>query len=127
MTTQNDEPDILEMFRYSNKYNTYKPGDVIFDKGSPGGIMYIVLEGEIEIYVEGHPVGKLFEGQILGEMALIESSARSATAVSATDSKLVPIDRDTFLFIVKEEPLFALFVMKDLSHKIRVLNQRLTN
>lgn len=121
------EIDILEMFRFSKKFETYKPGETIFDKGSDGGIMYIIIEGEIEIQVDGVVVGKLFEGQILGEMALVQNEPRSATAVAVTDTKIVPIDRDAFLYIVKQEPLFALFVMKDLSHKIRVLNQRLTN
>lgn len=122
-----NEIDFLEMFRYSKKYDTYSPGDTIFKKGSIGGIMYIILEGEIEIYVDGSVVGKLFEGQILGEMSLVENEPRSATAIAKTETKIVPIDRETFLIIVKEEPLFALFVIKDLSHKIRILNQRITN
>ncbi len=121
------ELDILEMFRFSKRYETYSQGEIIFEKGSDGGIMYIILEGEIEIKVNGAVVGKLFEGQILGEMALVEDQPRSATAIAATDTKVVPINREAFLLIVKEEPLFALFVMKDLSHKIRVLNQKLTN
>ncbi|HSG31482.1 MAG TPA: cyclic nucleotide-binding domain-containing protein [Thermodesulfobacteriota bacterium] len=123
----NKEVDILEMFKLSNRYDVFEPGDIIFDKGSDGGIMFIILEGEIEIQVDGFAVGKLFEGQILGEMALVEDQPRSATAIAITHTKIVPINRETFLLIVKEEPLFALFVMKDLSHKIRVLNQRLTN
>jgi len=122
-----NEIDFLEMFRYSKKYDTYLPGDTIFKKGSMGGTMYIILEGEIEIYVDGSVVGKLFEGQVLGEMALVENEPRSATAIAKTESKIVPIDREAFLYIVKEEPLFALFVIKDLSHKIRILNQRITN
>ena len=122
-----NEIDFLEMFRYSKKYDTYSPGDTIFKKGSMGGTMYIILEGEIEIYVDGSVVGKLFEGQVLGEMALVENEPRSATAIAKTESKIVPIDREAFLYIVKEEPFFALFVIKDLSHKIRILNQRITN
>ena len=122
-----NEIDFLEMFRYSKKYDTYLPGDTIFKKGSMGGIMYIILEGEIEIYVDGSVVGKLFDGQVLGEMELVEDEPRSATAIAKTETKIVPIDRETFLFIIKEEPLFALFVIKDLSHKIRILNQRITN
>jgi CRP-like cAMP-binding protein len=121
-----NEVDILEMFRYSKKYDTYSAGETIFEKGSSGQIMYIILEGEIEINVDGSVVGTLTEGQILGEMALVEKRPRSATAISKTDSKIVPIDRETFLYIVKEEPLFALFIMQDLSHKIRDLNERLT-
>ena len=122
-----NEVVILEIFRFSNKCETYCVDETIFEKGASGGIMYIILEGEIGIFIDDYQVGTLFEGQILGEMALVEESPRSAKAISKTESKLVPIDRQTFLYIVKEEPLFALFVMKDLSHKIRVLNQRLTN
>jgi len=102
-----NEIDFLEMFRYSKKYDTYLPGDTIFKKGSIGGTMYIILEGEIEIYVDGSVVGKLFEGQILGEMSLVENEPRSATAIAKTETKIVPIDRKTFLLIIKEEPLFC--------------------
>jgi len=123
---ERDEVDVLEMFRYSKKFKTYSPGEIIFEKGSRGETMYIILEGEIEIYIDGNLVGKLGEGQILGEMALVEERPRNATAVSKADSKVVPIDKEAFLYIVKEEPYFAFYVMKDLSHKIRDLNQRLT-
>ena len=52
-------------------------------------------------------------------MALVQKRPRSATAVAKTECRVVPIDKNSFLYIVKENPSFALFIMKDLSSKVR--------
>ncbi len=118
--------DIIELFKHSKITKSYTPGDVIFEQGSSGETMYIVLEGVVQVTVNGKEVAELKAGHILGEMSIVEKRPRSASAISKTDSKLVPIDKESFLYIVKENPQFALFIMKDLSHKIRELNQLLT-
>ena len=117
--------DIIELFKHSKITESYTPGDVIFEQGSSGETMYIILEGVVQVTVNNKEVAELKAGQILGEMSLVEKRPRSASAISKTDSKLVPIDKESFLYIVKENPQFALFIMKDLSHKIRELNQLL--
>jgi CRP/FNR family cyclic AMP-dependent transcriptional regulator len=58
----------------------------------------------------------------LGEMALIDSKARSATAVAISDCRLAPVNEKRFLFMVQETPFFALHVMRSLTDKIRLTN-----
>jgi CRP/FNR family transcriptional regulator, cyclic AMP receptor protein len=57
--------------------------------------------------------------ETFGEMALIDSAPRTATAVATEDSVLAVIDRRRFLFLVGETPTFALQVMSSLAEKLR--------
>ncbi len=56
------------------------------------------------------------------ELALIDKSPRSATAVAKTDCSLIPITEKQFLFLVQETPFFALTVMATLARRIRSRN-----
>lgn len=116
--------DIVEMFRYSKISETFTKSETIFKQGSYADKMYVILEGDIDIQVDGRNVASLSPGHILGEMALVDNLPRSAAAIAKTDCKLVPVDRESFLYIVKEHPQFALFIIKDISNKLRDLNQR---
>lgn len=123
----NTEPDIdiVEMFKYSNISRDFSASDIIFKQGAYADKMYVIVDGDVEIDVDGRIVATLTPGNIVGEMALVENLPRSATAIAKTNCRLVPIDRDNFIYIVKEHPEFALFIIKDLSNKIRELNLKL--
>ena len=60
---------------------------------------------------------------IFGEMALIDDSPRSATAVALTDVTLAPIKENQFLFLVQNTPFFALSVMRVLARRLRRQNK----
>jgi CRP-like cAMP-binding protein len=64
----------------------------------------------------------LEEHNIFGEMALIDNSPRSATAVASTDVVLVPVSEKQFLFLVSQTPFFALMVMRVLARRLRAAN-----
>ena len=120
------EIDIVEMFRYSNISQEFSATDIIFKQGAYADKMYVIVDGDVDIEVEGRIVATLTPGNIVGEMALVENLPRSATAIAKTHCRLVPIDRDNFIYIVKEHPQFALFIIKDLSNKIRELNLKVS-
>lgn len=73
---------------------TYQPGEVIFREGDPGAGMFIVRKGKVNIVI-GRPDGSeqllapIGDRQFFGEMALLESAPRSASAVSAEKSELL--------------------------------------
>ena len=64
-------------------------------------------------------VRKLGPDDTFGEMAIVDSSPRSGTAVAVTDTKLAVIDRSRFLFLVQETPMFALQVMSAMAERQR--------
>jgi len=98
---------------------TFAAGDVIFDAGDAGGEMFVVLEGEVLITLQGAEIDRLSAGDFLGEMALVEERPRSARALAETESKLLRIDREQFRALVRESPDFALQVMSTMSGRLR--------
>jgi CRP/FNR family transcriptional regulator, cyclic AMP receptor protein len=97
----------------------FAAGQVIFEKDAPGTEMYVVRSGEVQIEIDGKPVGSLGPGDIFGEMALIDGSPRSATARAKTACEIVPLTEKSFLFLVDEMPFFALSVMRTLAERLR--------
>jgi CRP-like cAMP-binding protein len=75
--------------------------------GDAPDTMYVVINGEVEINLQGTPIETVAQGGTFGEMALIDGSARSATAVAKTSCEVAGIDKRTFTLLVDEMPYFA--------------------
>lgn len=115
----------LSIFRNAET-TAYKAGDVIFATGEAGKAMYVVSQGEVDIKVGDNVVECISPGSIFGEMALIDNSPRSATAIAKTDCTVVPLDQRRFQFLVQETPFFALQVMTIMATRLRHANSRMT-
>jgi CRP-like cAMP-binding protein len=81
--------------------------------------MFGIVEGEVEVRLPNGAVRRLGPDETFGEMAIVDSSPRSATVVAVTHTKLAVIDRRTFLFLVHETPMFALQVMSSMAERLR--------
>jgi CRP-like cAMP-binding protein len=106
---------------FNNAQRTLKiaAGSALFEQGDFGEEMYGVIEGEIELRSNGRVIRALGADDVFGEMALVDSSPRSATAVATKDSVLAVIDKHRFLFLVQETPMFALQVMSAMAARVR--------
>jgi CRP-like cAMP-binding protein len=91
---------------------------MIFKQGEPGDLMYIIKEGEVDILLNGKPEETVGPGGMVGEMALIDTKSRTATAIAKTDCQLVPISEKRFQFLVQQTPFFSLHVMRVLVARI---------
>ena len=100
-------------------------GDVIFRQGDPAHELFIIQSGEVEIRLGNRVLERLPQYSIFGEMALIDSAARSATAIAASDAKLVPVSEKQFLFLISNTPYFALNVMRVMARRLRAANTAL--
>jgi len=100
-----------------------KAGDVIFREGYGAEDLYVIKSGEVRIQIGNRTVSELGADSIFGEMALIDSQPRSATAVAITDVELVPVSEKQFLFLVSQTPYFALKVMRVLAQRLRVTDK----
>jgi len=99
------------VFRNADTMREVPAGTVIFEAGASGSEMFGVVEGEVELRMPRGAVYNLGPDETFGEMAIVDSSPRSATAVAVSDTKLAVIGRRSFLFLVHETPMFALQVM----------------
>jgi CRP/FNR family transcriptional regulator, cyclic AMP receptor protein len=101
---------------------SFKQGELIFKKDDPATELYVIQSGRVEIQYGNRLLDTLEEHNIFGEMALIDSAPRSATAVASTDVVLIPVSEKQFLFLVSETPFFALMVMRVLARRLRAAN-----
>ena len=109
----------ISLFRNATDCESFSAGQVIFQEGQPGDVMYAVSEGEVNILIRDKVIDTVGPGGILGEMALIDAKPRSATARARTDGKLVPISEKRFTFLVQQTPHFALQVMRVMADRLR--------
>ena len=114
-----------DLFRHEKETVNLAPGDVLFRAGDAGKDMYVLIEGALEVQVGDKVVESAIPGAMVGEMALIDDSPRTATVVATAPSKLVPINLRRFHFLVQQNPFFASHVMKVMVERLRQMNQRL--
>jgi len=102
----------------------YNKSEVIFEENSQGREMYVVHSGKIKLTTsapgEDLVLGILGPGEFFGEMALVDDAPRSATATAVEDNtRLVVLDQSKFLYLVSQQPPFALTIMHGLCQRIR--------
>lgn len=109
-----------------------EPGASVFAFGDEGDCMYIIIEGNIELYTQAentdkHTVAVLGSGEIFGEMSLLTGEPRSASAVTLNPAELYVIDYGTFSQMTAENSSIAQYFMRLLSHRLTQTNERLRN
>jgi len=112
-----------DLFRQETNALTLAPGEVLFREGDAGDCMFVLLEGTADILVGSRVVETAVKGALLGEMALIDNSPRSASVVAKTECRMAKIDLRRFHFLVQQTPFFATHVMKVLVERVRKLNR----
>src|ERR1700743_3200775 len=102
---------------------SFKAGDVIFREGDEANELFVIKSGRVRIQIGNRTVTEFAEENIFGEMALIDSEPRSASAIAITDVELVPVSEKQFLFLVSQTPYFAPKVMRVLAQRLRATNK----
>jgi len=93
--SQEDKDIIYEEIR------NFAPGQSIFTQGDPGDGAYFILEGKVKVVGTSESfkeilLGEVGEGNIFGEMSLIDDKPRSASVVTLTPCKAAFISKKTF-------------------------------
>lgn len=109
----------FHLFQRAHDVVNFASGETIFAKGDPGDRMYVITSGTVRVEDSGRLIATLGPGELLGELALIDASPRSADAVAETGCVLAPIDRPRFLFLVQQTPYFAVQVMQAMAERLR--------
>ena len=111
--------DLLEIFKDSDNLVEFPAGTVIVEEGAEGDCMYVVMEGEVVISLFDKALATALPGEIVGEMALINSEIRSATITAKTDCQLAIIDRNSFESLIRYVPDFTRHVMNVLANRLQ--------
>ncbi|MEB3311545.1 MAG: Crp/Fnr family transcriptional regulator [Snowella sp.] len=111
--------DTVKLFK-SGPELQFEAGKVIFQSGAEESVMYGIVEGEVEMYLNGKLIETLKAEDVFGEGALLHSDhRRTSTAIAKTDCFLAPMDQEHFLFAVQQTPMFAIEVMRSYSDRFR--------
>ncbi len=114
----------IDKTTYSRNVQSLGNHEIIFREGDPGKHMYVILDGGVEIRKRtgeksSRTMITLKKGDIFGEMAVVEGKPRSATAIAATDCRLLRLDEEAFYDLVFKNPDFAVKMIKTLSSRLR--------
>jgi len=89
--------------------------------GAVGAVMYVVAEGSVAISVGSSVVEHVGPGGMFGELALVDRSARAASATAETDCRLLAINRTDFINLVKAKPEFSASLLKSIAVRMQQL------
>jgi CRP/FNR family transcriptional regulator, cyclic AMP receptor protein len=109
---------------------TVPEGHTLFQAGDPGDSLFIVRSGEIELFIKDTAGQKIVltnagEGDMFGELAMLDSGPRTATAFALTDSEVLVLDRDDLVLLFQRQPEAALHMLAALSGLTRKADELL--
>jgi len=111
--------NLVELFRHQIDLQEIPAGQALFKEGERGNFMYVLMSGTAEIIVRNRVMETAEAGTIVGEMGIIDDSARSATVVAKSVCKFLPIERERFIFLVQQKPEFAMHVIRVMAGRLR--------
>lgn len=121
-----DAKDALAFFQSAGETKTVAAGKTLFKENSKANAlllqkdkMYYLLEGEVELTVNGNPVGLVRAGELFGEMTLITGLPRTATATTKSDCRLIMLDKDQLQAALHASPEFGLLLMGVMITRLR--------
>lgn len=118
--------DVVKLFFNHLKTHDFSAGEVIFTEGEKGNKMFALMEGEVELWRNGKVVELIEVHDVFGEGALVQQEHnRCTSAIAKTNCKLAELDKERFLFLLQETPLFALEIVRSLSSRLRKLKQKM--
>jgi CRP/FNR family cyclic AMP-dependent transcriptional regulator len=105
-------------------------GETLFKTGEPGEALYIVRDGEVELYIKDTAGQKILlaiagRGEVFGELALLDRGPRTATAMALADTELLELDREDLLLLFHKSPAAALRLLAAMSQMTRKADELL--
>jgi CRP-like cAMP-binding protein len=128
---ENQPEEVLKAVLAQGRIQEHGAGEVVFRQGEEGDQLYIVKSGVLEILAAAadgsgaQPVAYFGAGEVLGELALLTGSPRSATARSPEKAELFVIDKSVFLDLMVTLPAFARNLCLVLAKRLEATTLRL--
>lgn len=107
---------------------TFSAGELILEGRSLGDKMYIVLSGQVRIFIEEEEddyrltIALIGAGQVFGELSLLDQAPRAASVIAETEAEMLLLHRVDFLAFINERPQVGIAMMQNLATIIRYSN-----
>lgn len=99
-------------------------GTAIFKEGDIGDSMYVIYKGQVKIHKGSTTLAVLREKEVFGELSLLDSETRSASATANTDCFIFKIDQEPFYELMETRPEVAKGFIKILCQRLRAQNEK---
>ena len=116
----------LDFFRIEGTAEQFPAGKQIFVENeksggffSKGARIYLLLEGEVALTLQGKPLELVLSGEIFGEMATLADVPRSATATARKNCRVLSLDEKQFLRSMQHMPEFAMMLISIMAQRLR--------
>jgi signal transduction histidine kinase len=113
----------LEQLCQMSRTVSVDSGELVFEEGSPGDALYVILDGELEIAKrqEGQDVVLAVRraGELVGEMSLLEQAPRSASVRTLRKSRLLVISQTAFQTLLSCSPSAHLMILRTVTSRLR--------
>jgi CRP/FNR family transcriptional regulator, cyclic AMP receptor protein len=113
-----NEVDLIDIASIC-KENQIDAGVNIFKKGDQGNCMYFIHSGQVSIHDGQHQLAVLSENEIFGELSLLDSESRSASATALSDCILLKIEQELFYDVVATNSDILKGIMRTLCKRLR--------
>ncbi len=109
--------------RFVRRYNA---GETIFEEGDAGDEMFFIRDGGVDLLHAGQLLRTLKEGEYFGEMSMLISTPRTATARSTQDNtQLIVIERGNFDTILRDNPAIGQSILREMAQRLKDTNERI--
>jgi CRP/FNR family transcriptional regulator, cyclic AMP receptor protein len=112
------ELDLVEIAAICQEHQVEK-NTSLFKKGDPGNCVYFIYKGRVSIHDGEHQLAELSENEIFGELSVLDSDSRSASATTVTDCILLKIDQEEFYDVISTNTDILKGIMKTLCKRLR--------
>lgn len=102
----------------------FEPGKILFEKGDLGNFMYFIHKGKIRIHHGDHTLAVLSDNQIVGELSILDTEARSASATTLEECILLKLEQEPFYEIMMVNNEITKGILKTLCKRLRLLNEK---
>jgi CRP/FNR family transcriptional regulator, cyclic AMP receptor protein len=99
--------------------NHVDKGVTLFNKGETGNCMYFIYSGQVSIHDGEHQIAMLAENEIFGELSLLDSESRSASATTLSDCILLKIEQEPFYDVIATSTEILKGIMRTLCKRLR--------
>jgi CRP-like cAMP-binding protein len=112
----------VELAAFSRFARTFQAGEMIFSEFEPGDTFYLIQSGRVELVKIIGDIEKTLDilqpSEMFGEMAILENSPRSATAIALDVVKVLEFNRQNFEILMLGNPPIALKLLKMFTKRI---------
>lgn len=123
------EPSRLKLLAFTSERIHFSPGQRFFAQGDAADAAYVILEGRADVILDNQgaevKVAELGRNDLVGEMAILADTPRTASVVAVEPLSALRIDKRVFLELLTQFPQMSIAVMRELAGRLERTNAQL--